>query len=417
MKTRTAGACLVGALLGFSGGRAADDVFDRVEEVLTWSADEGRVRAHVSGTLDLEGYVFPQPAPALLRSTDNALFTPRLSVFLDAQLGRPLYFFAQARADRGFDPGENPFRPRLDEYALRYSPWADGRLNIQVGKFATVVGNWTMRHGSWVNPLINAPLPYELLTGVWDSETIRSSNTLLQWSHVRPGLPSNVTATEKRLRLPILWGPSYTIGAAVAGHWQRLHYAVEVKQGALSSRPRTWHHLDEDRDHPMVAGRFAYRPSAMWEFGVSGSSGAYLRPLASRTLPAGRGLGDYRQIVFAQDTMFAWRHVQVWAEVFFARFEIPGVGDADTTSYYVEAKYKFSPRLAGAVRWNQQIYGTIPDRGGMTRWGNNVWRFDAGPAFRFSPHMQAKLQYSLQHGDAGPRAASHTGAGQVTVRF
>src|SRR6266446_507562 len=57
---------------------------------------------------------------------------------------------------------------RLDEYAVRVTPWDDGRFNLQVGKFATVVGNFVLRHLSWENPFIDAPLVYENLTAVSD---------------------------------------------------------------------------------------------------------------------------------------------------------------------------------------------------------------------------------------------------------
>ncbi len=397
--------------------RAAEDFFDRIEDALTVSAVDNRLRMRLSGTLDLEGYSFSQPAPMLLRARGHALFAPRLTTFLDAQLGPSVYVFAQARADRGFDPGADPVRPRLDEYALRYSPWRDGRLNVQVGKFATVVGNWATRHGTWMNPFITAPLPYEYLTGIWDTEAVRSSTTLLQWSHVRPGLPATVTAVEKRQRVPVIWGPSYAIGAAVTGEIRRFQYAVEVKQASLSSRPRTWHTTEDYRDHPTVSGRFGYRPSAMWDFGVSASSGTYLRPTAGRTTAPGHGLGDYRELVLGQDISFAWRHWQVWSEIYATRFEIPLLGNADTLAYYTEAKYRFTPRFAGAVRWNQQLFATIPDRLGPTRWGNDLWRVDFAPSYRFTPHTQAKLQYSLQHGDTGGRDATQTWAGQLTMRF
>lgn len=413
---RLALAMVCGATFSISV-RAAEDLFDQIESALTWSAVDDRFRGRVSGTLDLEAYSFPQPAPMLLRARGHGLFTPRLSVFLDAQLGPQVYVFAQARVDRGFDPGIDSVRPRLDEYALRYAPWRDGRLNVQVGKFATVVGNWAARHGSWMNPFITAPLPYEYLTGIWDTEAIRSSNTLLQWSHVRPGLPAAVTANEKRLRIPVLWGPSYAIGASVSGELRRITYALEVKQSSLSSRPRAWHHVDDYRDHPTVSGRLGYRPSARWDFGMSASGGTYLRPFAGRSTAPGHGLGDYRQLVLGQDVSFAWRHLQVWTEIYATRFEIPRVANADTVAYYTEAKYRFTPRFAGALRWNQQLFATIPDRLGPVRWGHDVWRVDVAPNYRFTPHAQAKLQYSLQRGDGGARDFVQTWAGQLTLRF
>jgi hypothetical protein len=48
-----------------------------------------------------------------------------------------------------------------------------------------------------------------------------------------------------------------------------------------------------------------------------------------------------------------------WAEVFETRFEVPNVGNADL-SYYLEAKYKITPQLFVALRWNQQLYGESP---------------------------------------------------------
>jgi hypothetical protein len=398
-------------------GMADDQFFDRVEQALTFSAVDSRVRARLSGTLEVEGYDYQLPAPGVIDAAGNQLFVPRLTVFLDAQFGPRFYAFLQARADRGFDPAPNDAEVRLDEWALRYTPWKDGRINVQVGKFATVAGNWAARHGAWSNPFITAPLPYEHLTGIWDTEAIRNSNVLLQWSHVRPGLPASITAVEKNLRVPIVWGPAYSTGVAVSGYLGRLHYAFDAKLGSLSSRPEAWLHGREQRHHPSYTGRIGYRPNQMWNVGWSASTGSYLREFARPTVSTGFHRGDYRQTVLAQDVSFAWHHLQVWAEVYASRFEIPRVGDADTLAYYVEAKYKFTPRWFGALRWNEQLFGRIPDRGTKTRWGHNVWRVDVAPGFRFTPHTQLKFQYSLQHGDSGPRDFTRTLATQFTLRF
>jgi hypothetical protein len=393
-----------------------DDCFDRLETALTFSAPEGRSRARLSGTVDLEGYRVQLPAPGVLETADGSLLEPRLSVFLDAQFGPRIYAFAQARADHGFDPGERSAEVRLDELALRLAPWGQA-VNVQVGRFATVVGNWATRHGSWANPFITAPLPYEHLTGMWDTEAVRSSNMLLQWSHVRPGLPARQLAVEKSLRLPLVWGPSYADGALVSADLGKLRAAFEAKLGSLSSRPEAWRHGREQRHHPTFSTRLAYRPNATWQFGTSASSGVYLREFATRSLPVGRHRGDYRQLVVAGDAAFARHHWQLWAEIFAARFEIPVIGDADTLAYYAEARYRFTPRFSTALRWNQQLFATIVHRGNPTPWGHDVWRLDLAPAWRFTPHTQLKLQASLQHGDSGPRATTRTLASQLTVRF
>jgi hypothetical protein len=358
------------------------------------------------------------PAPGLIYTDSSELFAPRLSVFLDAQCGSVFYFFAQARADRGFDPsGDGATRVRLDEYALRFSPGHTRYLNVQLGKFATIVGNWTARHASWANPFITAPLPYENLTGIWDAEALRSSSVLLQWSHIRPGLPASITEVEKDLRLPIVWGPSYTTGAAVSGEVGKFRYAADLKFGSLSSRPETWEHPAEQWHHPTVSVRLGYRPSPTWHMGFSASTGPYLREEAESSIRAGRSRGDYRQVVLAHDISFAWHHWQVWGEIYAARYEIPAVANADTLAYYVEAKYKFTPQFFGAVRWNEQLFGSVPERGRLTRWGHNVARVDFAPGYRFTPHTQLKFQYSLQGDEGGARDYTRMLAAQFTVRF
>jgi hypothetical protein len=404
---KTLGAFIVSVVL-FLGGRAnAEDLLDRVDEALTFSALHDQVRARLSGLIDLEGYAYQQPAPSLIYADANSLFNPRFSFFLDAQLGAHVYLFSQSRVDRGFDPSDGGLEARMDEYALRVTPWNDGRLSLQVGKYATVVGNWVSRHLSWDNPFVMAPLPYENLTAVRDSAAPASAADFLA-----------VSSDEKYEYQPVIWGPDYATGASVAGKAGRFDYAAEIKNSALSARPESWDATSVGFDDPTFSGRVGYRPNAMWNLGLSGSEGSYFRPDAASTLPAGTGLGDYREFVVGQDLSFAWHHVQVWLEFYEARFEVPRVGNADVFSYYLEAKYKFTPQLFGAVRWNQQLFGEVPDgSSSFSRWGRDTWRPDLALGYRFTAHTQLKLQYSLQHQDNAACEINHIVAVQFTVRY
>jgi len=184
-----------------------DDFLDRLDTALTFGAFEGNLRARLSGTFDLEVYHFQQPAPGLIDSRIDNLFNPRLSLFIDAQLGPKFYFFAQSRMDRGFDPSARGAAIRLDEYALRFTPWEDGRFNLQVGKFATVVGNWVPRHLSWENPFINAPLVYENILPISDKAAPASPLTFID----------GFEPEDKYRFNPVIWGPSYASGVSVSG--------------------------------------------------------------------------------------------------------------------------------------------------------------------------------------------------------
>src|SRR5213083_56163 len=127
--------------------------------------------------------------------------------------------------------------------------------------------------------------------------------------------------------------------------------------------------------------------------GMSPSEGPYFRREAEPTLPPGRDIDDYREFLLGQDASFAWRHLQLWAEFYEARFEVPRAGNADTFAYYFEAKYKFTPQFFGAVRWNQQLFSDIQFAGCRSApLGEDLGRVDFAATYRFTPYTQLKAQ-------------------------
>jgi len=397
------------AVLLLSQGRAVafDEWLDSIEDRLSVNTFDHAVSTHLSGLMDLEAYSFRQPAPGLIAANHDFLFNPRVTLFLDGQIGPKIYFFVQSRLDRGFDPADDKARIRLDEYAFRLTPWENGRLNLQVGKFATVVGRWTSRHDSWTNPFITAPLPYENLTAIWDDFGANSVATLMEWYD-----------SPKYLRNPVIWGPSYATGLALSGRLGQFDYAAEVKNAPLSSRPYAWDVTAVNFRYPTFSGRLGWKPNEAWNLGVSASTGSYLLPEAADSLPPGKDRGDYRQVTLAQDISYERHHWQRWAEFFENRFEVPLVGNADAFAYFLEAKYKITPQLFGALRWNQEVYNRFPDAsGGRTAWSTDSWRIDAAMTYRLSTHTQVKLQYSLLRQERAEHADENLLAAQFTVRF
>jgi hypothetical protein len=397
------------AALGFpASGLAAADPLDWLDQSLFLQSANGRFRSDLSGLLDLEGYYIDQRPPGLIGGDDEEFINPRLSLFLDTRLGDHFYSLLQARFDRGFDPRASVRDARADEYLLRYTPFDDARLNVQVGKFATVFGNWVPRHDSWQNPFLNAPLPYEHATVLSDQVTPAAGVVL-----ARRATPAN-----KRTWLPVIWGPSYASGASVFGTVFKLDYALEVKNAALSSRPYVWDGATTGWERPSVTGRLGHRPNAAWNLGASFSYGPYLMPAARATLPPSRSLGDFNQITVGQDVSFAWRHWQVWGEAIASRFAAPFLGDADTIAYFLEAKYKITPRFFAAARWNQQLFDKVPNGvGGLERWDRDIWRIEAALGYRFTRHLQAKLQYGYSHQKGSFQQGEQVVAGQVTLKF
>ena len=126
-------------------------------------------------------------------------------------------------------------------------------------------------------------LPYENLTGIWDSSAPDNAETLLYWGHVSGHDEGDYS--DQHLRNPVIWGPSYATGFAVSGSIGRFDYAAEIKNAALASRPESWDLTNRCFDHPTFSGRVGIRPNEMWDLGFSASGGPYLLAEASSSLP------------------------------------------------------------------------------------------------------------------------------------
>ncbi|PTY03236.1 hypothetical protein DB347_22435 [Opitutaceae bacterium EW11] len=402
-------------LAGFVYGEGLDDALDRAGDALRLSSDDGQYAARLSGTLDLEAYALQQPAQGLLYTERRTLLNPRLSLFLDATAGERAYVFVQVRGDRGFDPSSDGLRVRADEYAARFAIVPDRSWSVQVGKFATVVGNWVKHHRSWEDPFITAPVPYNTLTPMWDGVPAESLDVLRHWAHFPPSRP---TYEDMERQIPIVWGPSYATGVALLGRFERWSVDLEMKNASLSSRPETWDPSDALWKNPTVSGRIGYSPNVMWSMGLSFSDGVYLKPDAIALAREARSLSSYRQYVVGYDLAFAHHHLQVSAEAYATRFEVPGAGDLDALSYYLEASYRVAPQLTLALRWGELRYGHATDGAGESlSWGHDTSRIDFAPTWRLSAHLQLKLQYSLQHEEQSTQTWNHLGAAQLTLRF
>lgn len=368
------------------------------------------VQASLSGRVDLESYLSDGAPPGLIFSDDGLFFNPRVSLFADVHLGSHWYGVAQARFDRGFDPGLNVGGAgRLDEYLLRWTPLDSPVVNVQAGKFAAVFGNWVQRHLAWDNPFVTAPLAYENVLIITDQGAPASPAAFLG--------RRNRTDT-KDTWLPVVWGPSYASGASLFGRVERFDYAFEIKNAALASRPSSWGADQDGFSAPTYSARLGFRPDAAWNFGVSGSAGAYIVADPASALPAGSRRQDFQQQALGLDASYAHGHLQLWSEVILSRFQVPNVGNADSVSYFIEAKYKFTESLFGALRWNQQFFDTVANGGGgSAAWESRVMRIDAAVGYRLNRSLQLKLQYSYGHENSPAPNADHLLATQLTWRF
>lgn len=387
---------------------SAQAFLDAVGETTHFESEALGIRADVSFMADATVFAAERQAQGLLFEDDHVFFAPRLITFLDVELGERVTLHGQMRVDRGFDPGSAPNgQVRLDEYYLQARLWRQDEVNVRVGKFATAFGNWAKRSLSWDNPLVTAPMAYEDMLPISGNVAPGGLGGFATWRDQ----PDNRTGW-----MPLIWGPSYATGVSVFGRVDIFDYAFEVKNAGISSRPQDWDGVQDGfHTNPTFTGRVGLRPSPEWTLGTSFSHGPYMQRSATSTLPLGTSVNDFTQTTWGLDGGYAHGKWQIWSELIAARFEVPRVGAVEVLSGFVEAKYKLSPSLWAAMRWNQAVFGDVP--GLTTEWDRNAWRADLALGYRFTEHVQLKLQYSVGDKRGNDAEGNHLGAMQVTVRF
>jgi hypothetical protein len=382
-----------------------EELVDAVAESLIWSTADDSVQAEISAALHLEGLYIDQQPPGLIVTDDEVFFHPRLALYLDAFAGEYLYGFAKFQFDRGFDPGsEKDGDARVDEYALRAT---GAGHSVQVGQFATRFGAWVLRHEPWDNPFLNAPVPYENVTILFDRTVFPDADTWLR-ARNRPDV--------KAAWLPVIWGPVYTTGASAFGTLQDVDYAFSVKNRALSSRSEVWDEVDFN--DPSYTARFGYRRSETWAFGLSGSIGPYLQENVTGPLPEGSDSQDFDQRALGLDTSWAHGHWQFWSEVIYSDFEVPNVDRVDTTSYFMEARYKWSPRWYTAMRWNQQFFSKVDlSNGDSIDWDRDISKIDAAAGYHVNRKLLLKVQYSYADQEGSLEQGEQFAGVQLTLKM
>ncbi len=368
------------------------------------SSADGFWRASFEGRVEAEVWHMDQSPPGLVIFDESTYFQPRLVLALDLMAGEHWLAHVETRWDRGFDAGardEGDFR--VDEVFLRWRPLGDQRLQVQVGKFATVFGNWVERHAFFDNAFLDAPLPYNRMLALNDRGPSRVA-TIAARREVRDA---------KTAWLPVIWGPSYATGFAVFGALGKIDYALELKNASLASRPDAWSPWQEYFDYPTMSGRLGWRPSATWAFGLSASRGSYLLEEAQPALPTGTGRENYLQTVLGADARWAWRQFQVSGEVITARFDTPYAGDLDVLSYYVEGRWKVNPALWIAGRWGQQFFSDIDGRS----WDRDAVRAEFAVGVKVTPDVLLKAQYSYTHESGGGAQGENAVGLGFGVRF
>ena len=345
------------------------------------------------GQLENTLWVSDDIPAGFLEFDDGALNAPQLSTSLNYQPDPRFLFHTTVQTDRGFDAGTAPDGDiRFDLLYLLYRPFGDTSLNIQVGKFGSVFGNWS--EATRDSPFILAPLAYSSITGAGTKALgqLTGASVESRANAVGPTIHLN-----KEDWSPLIWGAAYSNGASIFGTLNEIDYAIEVKNTGIGSSPEEWRFGEGDFRDPLFSGRIGHRPNAAWNYGVSFSRGPYLDADSFDAININWERDDFNQTLTGIDVRWAHHDWIISGEAFFSEFE--RIGDNFLAfSYYLQARYKVAPGLSLAGRFGQTLSNEITAPSGESvPWSPDLLRAELALGWRITPDLSVQTQYTFTY--------------------
>lgn len=400
------------ALLAFLAPQEDDEGFLGLSPgSLSVANKSGSLRFTLSGTVDLEAYLVTETSPGLLFE-DRSFANPRLTLFLETEVGERLFLFAQSRIDRGFDPGDRGEPTiRLDEWFARYTIGEeDLNVSFQAGKFATPLGNFVPRHESMKNPFVRAPLLYDHITTVGDNKAPTDNQNFIH----RRDIPD-----KKAEWVTMIWGPVYHTGAMVFATLGKFDLRFAVTNAAPCERPEEWEPGELEFENLAFSGRAGWNPFFGFKVGLNFARGPWLRDVAEPTLAPGDDRNDFAQTLVGIDLEYNIDHFIFWAEVYVSDWDVPNVsGNVRAIGWYLEGRYKIRPGLYVSARFGQMLFNEIEDASGNdTEWERDHWRAEIGVGYFIYVNLLAKAQIEYNK-TQGPEDPDDTvGSFSLTLAF
>lgn len=367
-----------------------------------WPSDD--VGFELSGNQEWEIHVFGGEAPGLTvedpsfrlfehhrhhhrgeNEAESPEYVHRTDLWLTAYFGDFVSGAVMGRLDRGpVSSDGTAWDARLEQGFLRAGL---PEFTVQAGKFSAPVGNFIPRHAPRTNPLVTWPLPYDAITV--NNHPTDTAATIL----------GRRDARHTKDWRPVLWREMYAYGAMAFGSGDDWEYAAALMTSAPGSWPLEWSRAAWDFQDPVYYGRAAFKPDISTKIGVSYSRGPYEKGIT------GFDEAKAPQQIVGFDVEWSEGDLDLHAEVFLNSFRVPAAGNLVSWSWYVEAKYQFTPGLFGAARVGQMIFDEITGPDGASRpWDRDVTRYEIGAGYAFTRNtfMKTSIQFNETSGGREP---------------
>ncbi len=321
----------------------------------------------------------------------NALRLFRAGVTADVRVTDRISILTEIRSENG---------DAVKPYALyaRVRPWRSRSIDIQAGRIPPTFGAFARREYGAGNPLIGYPLAYQYLTAVRPDALPASSDDVLRmrargW---RPSYP--IGSLDIAPGMPLITAFRWDTGIQVRMGPEPLNASIAVTNGTTSD-PRT----RDNNGGKQVAGRIQWRPNAGLAVGGSAARGAYVSDAALANATLFSGTPRSAQTALGADAEYSRDHWMVRGELIWNQWQVPTLPRTlDATSVFVEGRYKISPGLFVASRFDRLGFSNLVSASEGLSWDAPVTRLETGAGYYIRRNLLAKGSYQHNWRNGGP---------------
>lgn len=313
---------------------------------------------------------------------------------------------------------ENVGPPQPYALYVRVRPWASRGFALQAGRVPPTFGGFARRMYPSDNLLIGYPLAYQYLTSLRPDALPASADELLG-QRGRGWLSRfGVGNTEPARGLPLVSVFRWDTGVQAHLTSPMWDTAVSLTTGTQANPL-----VRDDNDGKQLSGRVAFRPAPSLALGVSAARGAFITREAAASAGVSESPGDYTQTAWGADVEYSRDYYLLRFETIVSDWRLPVVQipaielPLRAVSASLEGRYRISPGLYAAARFDHLGFSRINGSSGRDHWDAPVTRIEVGGGYSLQRNLV--LKGSVQHNtrEAGRNRSLVLGALQVVFWF
>ncbi|MFN7980887.1 MAG: hypothetical protein U0Q11_03440 [Vicinamibacterales bacterium] len=294
---------------------------------------------------------------------------------------------------------------------VRVKPFGNRDIDVQAGRIPSVFGSFSRHAYSADNPLIGYPLAYQYLTSLRPDALPADPDDLIRMRG-RGWLSSFPLGDQTpRAGLPLANALQMDTGVEVHGATSWLELAASVTNGSLSNPL-----VRDTNTGKQIAGRAAFKPVTGLVAGVSVSRAPYVTSTAANAAFA--STNRFVQRAIGADVEYSRDHYLLRLETVSSEYRLSTIAPTlRAMGTAVEGRYKLTPRLYAAARFDHLGFNTVSGAARTATWEAPVTRWETGAGYALQHNTHVRMSFQHNRRDGGRVREMIAVSGQILYWF